>query len=148
MTILGSMEIGLQSLMAQTKRLEVYTKNIANVDTPNYQREIPVLTPSEELSFKAILANAKDNVFTAGATSDVPGGVSLSGVIHDPTPGEKQYLPGHPDADENGYVTSSNVNVLNEMADATMTTKTYEAIINAIGFSKQMATKAVDIGRG
>ncbi|MEW5820596.1 MAG: flagellar basal body protein [Cyanobacteriota bacterium] len=148
MTLLNSFHIGLRGLLAQSKRLEVYTKNIANADTPNYKRQIPILTPAEDISFKALLARAKENVFSSGIKSSVPGAVDMPGVILDPTPGEKVYMPGHPDADENGYVTMSNVTILNEMADATMTTKAYEAILSIMSLTKQMGQKATEIGRG
>ena len=147
MTLANSFVIGLRGLMTQSKRLEVYSKNIANADTPNYKREIPILTSSEDISFKGVLARAKENVFSSGVKSSVPGGVDMPGVIEDPTPGEKVYMPGHPDADENGYVTMSNVTILNEMSDATMTTKAYEAILTIMSLTKQMAQKATDIGR-
>ena len=45
------------------------------------------------------------------------GGVALTKVVEDPTLGERIYRPGHPDADENGYIRMSNVNPMVEMAD-------------------------------
>jgi flagellar basal-body rod protein FlgC len=134
--------------MSQSRRLEVYAKNISNADTPSYKRKIPFLKPSQDISFGQILARAKENVFESNVKSSIPGGVDMPGVIEDPTPGEKVYLPGHPDADENGYVTMSNVNILTDMADATMSTKAYEAILSMITITKQMAQKATELGRG
>lgn len=148
MTLLNTFQVGLRGLLAQSSRLEVYAKNIANCDTPNYKRKIPILTPAEDISFKAVLARAKENVFSSGVKSDTPGAVDMPGVVEDPTPGEKFYMPGHPDADENGYVTSSNVEILNEMADATMTTKAYEAILSIMTMTKQMGQRATEIGKG
>ena len=148
MTLLNTFHIGLRGLLTQSKRMEVYAKNIANSDTPNYKREIPILTSGEDISFTSILARAKENVFSSGIKSSVPGSVDLPGVIEDPTPGQQVYMPGHPDADENGYVTQSNVTILNEMADATMTTKAYEAILSIMTLTKQMAQKATEIGKG
>lgn len=148
MTLLNTFQVGLRGLLTQSSRLEVYAKNIANADTPNYKRKIPILTPAEDISFKAVLARAKENIFSSGIKSDTPGAVDMPGVVEDPTPGQKVYMPGHPDADENGYVTMSNVTILNEMADATMTTKAYEAILSIMTMTKQMGQKATEIGRG
>lgn len=148
MTFLNTFTIGLRGLLSQSKRVEVYSKNIMNSDTPNYKRKIPILVPSEDISFMSILNRAKDNTFAAGVKPSTPGGVDMPGVIEDPTQGAKIYMPGHPDADENGYVTSSNVNVLTDMADLTMTTKSYEAILSILSMTKQMAQKATEIGRG
>lgn len=148
MTLVETFQVGLRSLLSQSKRLEVYVKNIANADTPLYKRKIPILKPSEDISFQAILARSKENIFASNVKPSVPGGVDMPGVIEDPTPGQKVYLPGHPDADENGYVVMSNVNVLNDMADLTMSTKAYEAILSIMSMTKQMAQKATELGRG
>ena len=61
--------------------------------------------------------------------------------------GEKIYRPGHPDADENGYIRTSNVNPMVEMADATMAQRAYEANLAVIQISKSMATRATQIGQ-
>jgi flagellar basal-body rod protein FlgC len=148
MTLLETFQVGLRGLMTQSKRLDVYTKNIANADTPNYKRKIPVLTPSEDISFQAILARAKENIFSSGIKPSTPGGVDMPGVIEDPTPGEKVYMPGHPDADENGYVTMSNVTAMTDIADSMMTSKAYEAVLSIMTITKQMAQKATEMGRG
>ena len=148
MTLMESFQIGLKGLLAQSKRLEVYSKNIANADTPNYKRKIPILKPSEDISFESVLGQAKDNVFASGVKPFVPGGVVMPGIVEDPTEGQKIYMPGHPDADENGYITTSNVTILNEMADATTTTKSYEAILSIMSITKQLAQKATEIGKG
>lgn len=148
MTLMESFQVGLRSLLTQARRLEVYAKNISNADTPSYKRKIPILKPSEDISFQSLLMRSKENVFESNVKPSTPGGVDLPGVIEDPTPGEMVYMPGHPDADENGYVTMSNVNILNDMADATMSTKAYEAVLSIISITKQMAQKAAEIGRG
>lgn len=148
MTLMESLQIGLKGLLVQSKRLEVYSKNIANADTPNYKRKIPILKPSEDISFENILTQAKDNTFSCGVKPSTPGGVDMPGVIEDPTEGQKVYMPGHPDADENGYVTMSNVSILNDMADATTTTKSYEAILSIMSMTKQLAQKATELGKG
>lgn len=148
MTLMESLQIGLKGLLVQSKRLEVYSKNIANADTPNYKRKIPILKPSEDISFQNILTQAKDNTFSCEVKPSTPGGVDMPGVIEDPTEGQKVYMPGHPDADENGYVTMSNVSILNDMADATTTTKSYEAILSIMSMTKQLAQRATELGKG
>jgi flagellar basal-body rod protein FlgC len=57
------------------------------------------------------------------------------------------YDPGHPDADENGYVMMPNVNILNEMVDMIAATRAYEANVTAINATKSMMLKALEIGR-
>ena len=60
--------------------------------------------------------------------------------------GEKIYKPGHPDADENGFIRASNVDPLVEMTDAIMAQRAYEASLSIITISKTLADRAASIG--
>ena len=57
------------------------------------------------------------------------------------------YDPGHPDADEEGYVAYPNVNVLEEMVDLMTTSRTFEANANVLEITEMMANTAIEIGR-
>ena len=87
-------------------------------------------------------------MFSNGAVPFLSGSVALSGVVEDPTLGDKLYKPGHPDADENGYIRASNVNPLVEFGDATMAQRAYEASLAVVKISKSMASSAVELGNG
>ena len=41
----------------------------------------------------------------------------VAGIIEDEKPFIEKYDPGHPDADENGYVRLPNVNIVEEMVN-------------------------------
>lgn len=58
------------------------------------------------------------------------------------------YDPGHPDADQNGYVEYPNVNIVSEMVDMISATRAYEANVTAFNASKAMFQKSLEIGRG
>jgi flagellar basal-body rod protein FlgC len=55
------------------------------------------------------------------------------------------YDPGHPDADEDGYVLMPNVNVITEMVDMITASRAYEANVSAVQSAKEMFAKALDI---
>ena len=147
MGIMESMDIGANALKCHGIRLDIHAKNIANIDTPNYVRKIPVLNATDENSFRAVLGHMKNDVFGTGTLPYTHGGVAFNGVVEDPTMGDKIYRPGHPDADANGYIRSSNVNAMVDMADAVLAQRAYEANLAVINITKSMATKAIDIGR-
>jgi len=147
MGILDSMYIGSNALKAHGNRLDVHAKNIANIDTPNYVRKIPVLNTIRGESFGAILNNMQDGSFGLGNAGALQGGVSYGGIVEDPTPGERIYKPGHPDADANGYIRSSNVNPMVDIADAMMAQRAYEANLSVMNITKTMAMKATEIGK-
>jgi flagellar basal-body rod protein FlgC len=57
------------------------------------------------------------------------------------------YDPSHPDADEIGYVTYPNVNVVTEMTDLIDATRSYEANVTAFNATKAMLSKGLEVGQ-
>ena len=57
------------------------------------------------------------------------------------------YDPAHPDADENGYVTYPNVNIITEMTNLIDASRSYEANATAFDASKAMAMKGLQMGK-
>ena len=147
MGILESMDMGAQALRVHGKRIDVHAKNIANLDTPNYVRKIPVLNATDDISFHGIMNTMKEDVFGVGTLPYLQGGVNFSGVVEDPKIKKKIYKPGHPDADENGYIRASNVNAMVDIADALMAQRAYEANLALVNISKSMAQRALEIGK-
>ena len=58
-----------------------------------------------------------------------------------------KYDPRHPDADEKGYVAMPNINLMEEMVNMISATRGYEANVTALQAAKDMALKALEIGR-
>ena len=146
MTLNQSIGIAHSALTAHSQRLQVHALNLANVDTPYYNRKIPVLAENHEVGFNDILMAMKGGAMAVAQTT-TQGGVQMPGTVLDTTPHKRIYQPSHPDADENGYVTMSNTNVLADMADATIASRAYEANISVVSVVKAMAQRALEIGR-
>ena len=147
MGLMDSIDIGANALKVHGRRIDVHAKNIANLDTPNYVRKIPVLNAVDDVSFHGLMNSMKEDVFGVGTLPYLEGGVSFSGVVEDPTLGEKIYKPGHPDADADGYIRASNVNAMVDIADALMAQRAYEANLALVNISKSMAQRALEIGK-
>ena len=147
MGIMYSIDIGANALKVHGRRIDVHAKNIANLDTPNYVRKIPVLNAVDDVSFHGLMNSMKEDVFGVGTLPYLEGGVSFSGVVEDPTLGEKIYKPGHPDADADGDIRASNVNAMVDIADALMAQRAYEANLALVNISKSMAQRALEIGK-
>ncbi|HHV93176.1 MAG TPA: flagellar basal body rod protein FlgC [Firmicutes bacterium] len=128
------------ALTAERLRMDTIANNLANVNTTRteaggpYRRQMPVFATRTE---------ARPNAHGFRGA-----GVRVIGIYEDPTPGRLVYEPEHPDADENGYVHYPNVNVVTEMVDMISATRAYEANINVINSARNMALKALEIGRG
>lgn len=140
MGLFNAFNIGVEGLSVHGKRVEIAAKNIANIDTPNYTRKIPLISSGEDESFATVLSSM-------GNISNNMGGVNFNGIVEDPTPGAKIYKPGHPDADENGYIRTSNTNPMVDLADATMAQRAFEASLGVISISKAMAVASLEIGK-
>jgi flagellar basal-body rod protein FlgC len=147
MTLSNSFEISAAGLTAQAERLKVHANNIANTNTPYYVRKIPILVENNKANFEDIIATMRQGVIQTGLSFSASGAM-MSGVMADPTPGKRIYEPGHPQADKDGYITLSNVNPMTDMADALATSRLYEANLAVVGIVKNMANKALEIGRG
>ena len=147
MTLQSSMTIAAEGLNTHSNRLQIHANNIANTDTPNYVRKIPVLMENNSINFDDMISRMRSGVIQTGLSYG-PSGVTMAGVITDPTPGKKVFRPGHPEADKDGYITLSNVNPLADLADATVSARVYEANLAVVGVVKAMANRALEIGRG
>ena len=148
MSFWQSLRIGASGLMAQRLRLDVIANNIANAQTTRtaaggaYQRQDVVFTPQTANQFvPAFIAKQ------TGTQQEVNGGVRVAEIVTDKTPGQQVYDPTHPDADAQGYVTYPNVNPVVEMTNMLSATRSYEANLAVVDAIKQMAIKAIDIGR-
>ena len=73
--------------------------------------------------------------------------VQFDGVVEDQSPFKKAYTPSHPDADEDGYVSKPNIDLVVEMTNMLMARRAFEANLAAIKSTRQMALKALEIGK-
>lgn len=147
MSIFSSINISASALTAEKTRIDVISKNMANVNTTRtsggvpYKRQLPVFQEESGSSFKSFFNKSKTKIEN--------GGVKISGVIEDTaTPHRLKYEPGHPHANEDGYVEMPNVDTVKEMVDLISAQRGYDANVTAINSSKSMLMKALEIGRG
>ena len=73
-------------------------------------------------------------------------GVRVSGVVEDSSPLRRQYDPKHPMADEQGYVTSPNVNVVEEMVNMISASRSYQTNADMMNTAKNLLQKALALG--
>jgi flagellar basal-body rod protein FlgC len=147
MSLNGAFGIAAGGLGTAAFRVKTHTQNVANTSTPYYLRKVPVVHENDGITLQGAPNNGPQGVYYG--MGNINGqGVAISGISFDHTPGKRYYEPGHPQADKDGYITLSNVNVVNEMADSIVASRLYEANLAVVGIVKQMATRALEIGRG
>ncbi len=135
MEFMKSIFVAASGLRAQNGRMRVIAENIANAEstgrTPEedpYRRKIP--------TFRAQL----DRELNAEV-------VTLGRIAVDQTDFKIRHEPGHPAADENGYVRLPNVNTLIETVDMRDAQRSYEANLNVITATRRMLQRTIEILR-
>jgi len=143
----SSLDVGASALTAQRLRMDTISQNIANVNTTRtenggpYRRKAVIFEEkSPNMPFSDYLSNNSKEKF-------VGNGVRVARIVEDQTPFKRMYEPGHPEADEDGYVLLPNVDVITEMVNMISATRAYEANVTSINTTKAMAMKAIEIGR-
>ena len=151
MSFLQSLNISGSGLTAQRLRMDVISENLANMDTTRtqdggpYRRKMVVFNSMNESNtlFNKMLYS---NINEINKTDSVRG-VEVSEIIEDEEPFKLVYNPTHPDANEDGYVEMPNVDSLKETVDMMEAVRAYQANITALNAIKQMAAKALEIGK-
>ncbi len=150
MSFWNTLKISSSALYAQRLRLDVISNNVANAETTRttaggpYQRQDVVFTTQNNLPFIHNLLIANRNLDNDPANLQ---GVKVSEIITDETEGPKVYDPTHSDADEEGYVTYPNVNLVVEMTNMLSATRSYEANLSVVDAARTMAQRALEIGK-
>lgn len=148
MSIFTAFNISSSGMSAQQLRMDVIAENIANATTTRTEDGTPYRRKNVIFTEKNANANAFNSVLKAATNSVVGNGVKVSSIVEDKeTEMSQVYDPSHPDADENGYVTYPNVNVVTEMTDLISATRSYEANITAFNATKAMLSKGLEIGK-
>jgi len=119
----ATMQQAVSGMEQQARRLGTTAENISNADTPGYKRKL--LIP--ETGYVA------------------PGDFREMLTMLDQTEGTREFDPTHPMADEEGYLTSSNVSVVVEMADMREANRVYEANLNSFQQAKGMYQSLVEV---
>jgi len=135
MDFLKSMMIAASGLKAQSGRMRVIAENIANAKSTGnrpgedpYQRKIPTFKAEFDRQMRV-------NV------------VELGKIHSDKSEFELRYEPGHPAANDEGYVQLPNVNTLVEAVDMREAQRSYEANLNVVDSTRKMMQRTLDILR-
>ena len=123
--------------------MNVVSANLANVNTTRSENGMPYRR-------KVVLMEAKpveDFDFALNSQDEELYGVKVSEILEDTTPFRRVFNPGHPHADDMGYVSFPNVDLVTEMANMMIAKRSYEANVSAISTIKRMALKALELGK-
>lgn len=138
MSFTAGFDIAASGLSAQRARLNATSSNLANAETTRtengevYRRKQVIFQSKAEGEFDNQLGTAMR-------------GVEVNEIADDPSPTRWAYEPGHPDANADGFVEYPNVNVVEEMAEMVVASRSYEANATAFETLKSMAQRALTL---
>jgi flagellar basal-body rod protein FlgC len=141
----AAMKISASGLTANRAWINVLSANLANVHTTKtpdgqpYHRRTVVY---ESVPFSENLDDEIGSAFGEGIEK-----VSVAEITPDKRDFKEIYDPSHPDADAQGMVRMPNISTIEEMANLVNASKSYEANLAAITTAKQLALKAMEIGK-
>jgi len=133
MDLFTAMDISASGMRAQRTRMNVISSNVANAHTTRTAEGGPY--------------KRRDVVLRERTFEDELSSVEVEKIVTDTSPGKSVFDPGNPDADDQGYVSMPNVNVMEEMVNIISSTRAFEANTTAVKAQKDMVLKALTIGR-
>jgi flagellar basal-body rod protein FlgC len=142
MSLLSALSISASGMSAQRQRTELLVENLANSDTTRtpeggpYRRKDAVFVSDPSA---ADFSSMFESEMGTGS------GVRVSEVITDQRDPEKRYLPGHPDADKDGYVAYPRMNPAEDMVDLLGASRGYQANVSAVSAVKDMIQRSLDL---
>jgi flagellar basal-body rod protein FlgC len=145
MSLFNSLDVSASGMAAQRTRAEVLVENLANADTTRtpeggpYRRKDVVFESSATSSpFSSVFQSAIDGQAT---------GVQVSQIVTDSSAPVMRYMPGHPDADKDGFVAMPRVNPAEDMVDLMGASRGYGANVAAMSAIKDMIQRSIDLFR-
>jgi flagellar basal-body rod protein FlgC len=146
MDLMQAIRIASSGMTAQRARLNVISMNLANANTTRTDDGTPYRRKTVVFETSPLERSFEDELRSSLKEEDLYG-VQVNRIA--PVTGEfkKVHDPGHPDADEEGYVYLPNVNLVQEMVQMLNANRGYEANAAAIKTAKEMALKALEISR-
>ncbi len=145
MAFMTALDIGASALSAERTHMNIISMNLANAKTTRtteggaYRRRSVVMEALPvDLPFSKQMKTAMDKDLR---------GVRVESIAVDQRPPKMVYEPGHPDANEDGFVAYPDINVVEEMAALMTVQRGYEANVTTVDTIKSMYTKALEINR-
>lgn len=140
-------DIAGSAMDAQSVRLNTIASNMANAQSAAssvnqvYRARHPVFAAVQQSALQEMAGWSVDDAERQGA------GVQVTGIVESQAPLERRFEPGHPLADQDGYVLYPNVNVVEEMADMISASRSFQVNVEMLQSAKTMAQRLLSLGQ-
>lgn len=140
MSLFSSIQVSTSGMAAQRTRAEVMVENMANTETtrtpeggPYRRKDVVFASDLQSSPFSSVFQN------------ELAEGVRVAEVVQDNQAPDMRYIPGHPDADANGYVAFPRSNPTEEMVNLMSASRSYDANVAAISAVKDMIAHSLTL---
>jgi flagellar basal-body rod protein FlgC len=140
MSLFSAMAVSASGMAAQRTRAELLVENLANAETTRTPEGGPYRRKDAVFASQP-MATSFGSLFD----SHLQEGVAVQEISVDTRDPEKRYLPGHPDAGPDGYVSFPRINPAEDMVDLTGAARGFEANVAAISAVKDMIMRSIDL---
>ncbi|HUI55976.1 MAG TPA: flagellar basal body rod protein FlgC [Bryobacteraceae bacterium] len=146
MSLFSALTVSASGMAAQRTRAALLVENIANSETTRTPEGGPYRRKDAIFSSEQV-GSAFGSELEAQLGGQQLTGVRVADISVDMRDPEKRYLPGHPDADANGYVSIPRVNPAEDMVDLIGADRSYQANVSAMSAVKDMIQRSIDLLR-
>ncbi len=143
MSLFSALSVSSSGMAAERTRAELLVQNLANAETtrtaeggPYRRKDVVFSSAPQGSAFSAVFQSELNPQAT---------GVEVSDVVEDTRDPEMRYMPGHPDADQNGYVAFPNINPAEDMVDLLGASRGFAGNVAAMSAVKDMILRSIDM---
>ena len=150
-------DIAGSGMSAESVRLNTVASNLANADsvsgdpTQVYQAKHPVFQSVQALGAAALgttaLGTATMGTGSSHLSQQASASVKVSGIAANTAAPEARYDPSNPLANSDGYIYSSNVNVVEEMTDMISASRSYQNNVEVMNTARNMMLDTLKLGQ-
>lgn len=133
MSLFNVFNISGSSLSAESVRLNTVASNMANANVT--------------AGSAAEVYRSRHPVFQAVLDAERGDSVRMAGIVESDAAARKEYAPDHPQADGEGYIYRSNVNLVEQMADMISASRAYQNNVEVMNTTKELILQTLQLGR-
>ena len=142
MSLLAALSVSASGMAAQRTRAELLVQNLANSETTRTPEGGPYRR-KDAVFESTTVSSPFSSIFESQVSAS--GGVAVSQIVTDNSEPERRYMPGHPDADKDGYVAFPKMNPAEDMVDLMGASRGYQANVAAISAVKDMIQRSIGL---
>ena len=145
MSLFSSIDVSASGMSAQRERAEILVENMANAETTRTAEGGPYRR--RDVVFESSPVSSQFSSELGSQLGQTASGVRVSQIVTDNSDPNRRYMPGHPDADKDGYVLFPHMNPAEDMVDLLSAQRSYQANVSAISAVKDMIQRSIDLFR-